>query len=133
MAMSPEMKKIKPQIDELMQKNNGWKLLKDILEKNEDPAKPIGMFLSQLVMQFGQQMLESGAPEDAMGVFLEDDGVVEYILNTLEKHFDLPSEFSDEIFMDVVEALQAAVQDPNAQGQPQGAPAGQGLAAQGGM
>ena len=130
-ALSEEMIKIKPMIDQIMQKNDGWTVLKKILEENDDPARPIGMFLAQFIMQLGQMLMEQDADVDPK-VMLEEGGVVEYILNTLEAHFDLPKEFSDEIFLDVVEIIKASAQNPGQQQAQAGPPpqGGGGLVAQ---
>lgn len=133
---SPEFEKLKPMVNKIMQENGGWDTIKSILDGDEDPTRAIGMFLAQLVMQLGEMFMQKGA-EVPVSVMLEDGGLVEWVLDQIEIHFDMPKEFSDEIFLDVVDIIKAAAEDPGAaQGAPQEEappPQGGGLQAMGGQ
>ena len=114
----------------------GWDVVEQALG-SQDPAQPIGAFVAQLIMQITEQMAQSEQDMD-LRAWLMPGGIVEMLLNMFEAEFDLPPEFSDEIFKNVVKNIQAAMQEPQQQpqqGQPQQAPQQGGLQgmAQGGM
>jgi hypothetical protein len=112
----------------------GWDVVKEAIN-SQDPAQPLGAFIAQLIMQITEQMAQSGQDMD-LRAWLMPGGIVEVLLDMFEAEFDLPPEFSDEIFKNVVKNIQAALQEPQQpqQGQPAPAPQGglQGMA-QGGM
>lgn len=112
----------------------GWDVVEQALD-SKDPAQPIAAFIAQLIMQITEQMAKSGQDMD-LRAWLTPNGIVEMLLNMFEAEFDLPPEFSDQIFKNVVKDIQAAMQDPQQQqAQPQQAPQQSGLQgmAQGGM
>lgn len=115
----------------------GWDVVKQAVN-SQDPAQPLGAFIAQLIMQITEQMAQSGQDMD-LRAWLMPGGIVEVLLDMFEAEFDLPPEFSDEIFKNVVKNVQAAMQDPQQQqpqqGQPPQAPQQGGLQGmtQGGM
>lgn len=127
-TQDPSLAKIMPLVLQLMNKG-GWNIVKDALD-SQDPAQPLGRFLAEMVMKVATAAQEKGLQLD-MKVFLRDGGVVETLLNMMEEHFDMPPEFSDEIFATLVkvieQGLQSQMQGQQAQqGQPQQAPPQQG-------
>lgn len=105
----------------------GWEVVKQAVD-SQDPAQPLGAFIAQLIMQITEQMANSQQDMD-LRAWLMPNGIVEMLLNTIELEFDLPPEFSDEIFKNVVNNIKAALQEPQqqAQAQPQQAPPQGGL------
>jgi hypothetical protein len=107
-------KKIMPLVIQLMNKG-GWDIVEQALA-SQDPAKALGVFLSELIMKVAMAAQEKGLNLD-MKVFLRDNGIVEELLNLMERHFDMPSAFSDEIFAEVIDNIEKGLA---AQQQPQG-------------
>lgn len=128
------MSKVMPLVMKLMNAG-GWDVVNDAL-KAKDPARPLGMFLAQLIMKIAKAFQEKKVDLD-MTVFLKDNGVVMKILDLIETHFDMPKEFSDEIFGEVITVIENMVKEEQGQGQapqpgqappaPQGQPMQQGL------
>ena len=135
-AVIGDVKNILNLINKLLDQG-GWDVVKQAVN-SQDPAQPLGAFIAQLIMQITEQMAKSGQDMD-LRAWLMPGGIVEVLLDMFEAEFDLPPEFSDEIFKNVVKNIQAAMQDPQQQqpqqGQPQQAPQQGGLQgmAQGGM
>lgn len=131
-AVLADADKIMKLVNRLLDKG-GWDVVEQALN-SQDPAQPIGAFIAQLIMQITEQMANSDQDMD-LRAWLMPGGIVEMMLNMFEAEFDLPPEFSDEIFKNVVKNIQSAIQEPQQQAQPQqAAPQGglQGMA-QGGM
>lgn len=103
----------------------GWDVIEQALD-SQDPAQPIGAFIAQLIMQVTEQMANSQQDMD-LRAWLMPDGIVEMLLDAAEAEFDLPPEFSDEIFKNVVNNIKSALQEPQQQAQPQQAPPQGGL------
>lgn len=121
------MSKVMPLVMKLMNAG-GWNIVDDAL-KAQDPARPLGMFLGQLLIKVATALQEKGMQVD-MTVFLRPNGVLTNILDLIEQHFKMPPEFSDEIFNEVKTVIEGIVQESQAQGQgqaPQGQPPQQGL------
>ena len=131
-AVLADADKIMKLVNRLLDKG-GWDVVEQALN-SQDPAQPIGAFIAQLIMQITEQMANSDQDMD-LRAWLMPGGIVEMMLNMFEAEFDLPPEFSDEIFKNVVKNIQSAIQEPQQQAQPQqAAPQGglQGMA-RGGM
>jgi hypothetical protein len=119
------MSKVMPLVMKLMNAG-GWNIVEDALN-SQDPARPLGMFLGQLIIKVATALQEKGMQVD-MTVFMRPNGVLTTILDLIEKHFSMPPEFSDEIFNEVKTVIEGIVQESQAQGQaPQGQPQQQGL------
>ena len=135
-AVTGDVKNILNLINKLLDQG-GWDVVKQAVN-SQDPAQPLGAFIAQLIMQITEQMAQSGQDMD-LRAWLMPGGIVEVLLDMFESEFDLPPEFSDEIFKNVVKNIQAAMQDPQQQqpqqGQPPQAPQQGGLQGmtQGGM
>ena len=100
--------------------NGGWEVIEQALD-SQDPAQPLGAFITQLIMQITEQMAKSQQDMD-LRAWLMPGGIVEMLLNTMEMEFDLPPEFSEEIFKNIVNNIKSALQEPQQGQQPQGQP-----------
>lgn len=126
---SDSLTKIMPLVLDLMNAG-GWDIVKQALE-SKDPARPLGTFLAELIMKVAKAAQDKGLQLD-MKVFLQENGVVERLLDLMEKHFDMPEEFSEEIFDDVVLIIQKAASGEGQTQPPQAAPQQPGLEQMGG-
>jgi hypothetical protein len=125
-TQDPSLAKIMPLVLQLMNKG-GWNIVEDALD-SQDPAQPLGRFLAELIMKVATAAQQKNLQLD-MKVFLRDGGVVETLLNIMEEQFDMPPEFSDEIFATLVQVIEQGMQSQGQQapqGQPQQAPPQQG-------
>lgn len=114
-AVLADADKIMKLVNQLLDKG-GWDVVEQALN-SQDPAQPIGAFIAQLIMQITEQMANSEQDMD-LRAWLMPGGIVEMMLDMFEAEFDLPPEFSDEIFKNVVKNIQSAIQEPS-QAQPQ--------------
>lgn len=113
----------------------GLDVIKQALDKSQDPGQVVGSFLAQLVGQLAE------FTRDNMGispeVYLQQDGFLDQILDYIERKLGLPPEFSDQVYGETLEVIKAAAQGGGQGGAPQGPPAGppgpQGPAPQGPM
>jgi hypothetical protein len=128
-TQDPSLAKIMPLVLQLMNKG-GWNIVEDALD-SQNPAQPLGRFLAELIMKVATAAQEKNMQLD-MKVFLREGGVVETLLNMMEEHFDMPPEFSDEIFATLVKVIEQGMQAQSQgqqappQGQPQQVPPQQG-------
>lgn len=113
MERDESFKKIMPLVIQLMNKG-GWDIVEQALA-SQDPAKALGVFLSELIMKVAMAAHQKGLNLD-MKVFLRDNGIVEELLNLMERHFDMPSAFSDEIFAEVIDAIEQGMAAQQQQG-----------------
>lgn len=105
----------------LLNEGNGLQVMKDAIDKSQDPAMVIGQFLAQLMGALGEQLAKEIGLDPR--VFLAKGGFLEKILDYIEKKLGYPSEFSDQIYSQVLETIKAAAQQPPAPNdvmQPQG-------------
>ena len=105
-----------PLVIQLMNKG-GWNIVEEALNSS-DPAKGLGIFLSELIMKVAMAAHQKGLKLD-MKVFLRDNGIVEELLNLMERHFDMPSAFSEEIFDQVVANIEKGLAAQQQQQAPQ--------------
>jgi len=109
--------------------SGGLDLISKALAESQDPGQVVGQVLAQMTGQLAE------FAQDQMGIdpaiFLEEDSFLDQILNYIERKLDLPPEFSDQVYGEVLEVMKAAAQQPEG-GQspgpeqaagPQGAPA----------
>ena len=115
------MSMVMPLVMKLMNAG-GWDVVKEGLDA-QDPARPLGMFFGQLIVKVGTALQEKGKQVD-MSIFMRPGGVVTKLLDLTEQHFDMPPEFSDEIFDEIVKVIEGIVQQSQTQGQPQAPPQG---------
>lgn len=116
----------------LMSEGKGLETIEAALNESQDPAQVIGQFLAQIMGVLAERLQQEMQIDPR--VFLAKGGWLELMLNYIEKKLGYPEEFSDQIFMQTVEVIKAAAQNPQQaqQGQPapqpqQGAPAPGGL------
>ncbi len=112
----------------MMTEGGGLKAVETALKQSEDPAKVVGQFLSQLILQMHDQF-----PKEinvSPRIYLAEGGVLEQLLDFLEGKLGLPKEFSNQVFADVVEIFKAGAQGQQAQPQQQAAAPGPGLQGQ---
>jgi len=110
----------------------GLDQIKQALTQSKDPAQVIGTFIAQMMAQILEQA--SANVDIDPRAFLANGGFLDTILDYIETKLGYPSEFSDQIYEQVLEVIKAAAQGGQqaGSGQPmQGAPAPQ--AAPGGM
>lgn len=109
----------------------GLKVIRDAINKSQDPAMVIGQMLAQI---FGT-VAEQAEKEYAIppGVFLAKNGVLDHALNYIEKKLGYPEDFSDQIYAQVMETIKAAASSPPAPNNVTGEPAPEQPLPQGGM
>ena len=93
--------------------NGGMQVIKDAINQSQDPALVVGQFLGQLIGQLGEK-LQQQFPDFDMRVFLAKGGWLEQILDYIETELGYPSEFSDQIYSEVLELIKAAASSPEA-------------------
>lgn len=113
---------------QMLNEGNGLQVIKDAIDKSQDPAMVIGQFLAQLMGALGEQLAREIGLDPR--VFLAKDGFLDKILDYIEVKLGYPEEFSDQIYAQVLETIKAAAM-PGQQRQgppgaaPQQAPMGQ--------
>lgn len=118
----------------MLNEGNGLQVIKDAIDKSQDPALVIGQFLAQMMGALGEQLAQKIGLDPR--VFLAQGGFLEKILDYIEVKLGYPEDFSNEIHTQVLETIKAAAQSPQAAqpGAPQpGAPAQGGPPLDGGM
>lgn len=92
----------------LMGEGGGLEKVGQALKQSKDPAAVLGPFFATL---FGK--LQESIPPDmevSPRVYLAQGGVLEQMLDYMEKKLGLPPEFSDNVFGSVIETIKAAAQ-----------------------
>lgn len=114
---------------QMLNSGGGMQVIRDAMNGSQDPAQVIGQFLAQLMGQLAEQL--QGQVNLDPRVFLAKNGWLDLMLDYIESELGLPSEFSDQVYGEVLETIKAAAanpapnsaMDPNAQGElPQEAP-----------
>lgn len=93
-----------------MLNDSGLQVIKDALDKSQDPAQVIGQFLAQLMGKMAEE-LQAKIGLDPR-VFLAKRGFLETILDYIEGKLGYPSDFSDKVYGEVLEVIKAAAQQP---------------------
>ena len=96
----------------LLNDGGGLKLIRDAINQSNDPAQVIGQFLAQIIAQLAEKLATEYSIDP--GIFLAKDGWLEYILNYIERKLEYPSDFSDQIYNQVLEIIKAAAMGPEA-------------------
>lgn len=96
----------------LLSEGNGIQLIKDAINKSQDPAQVIGQFLAQIMGQLAE-VLQQRYDIDP-GIFIAKDGFLDNILNYIEGKLGYPEEFSDQVYGQVLETIKAAASGPPA-------------------
>lgn len=94
----------------LLTEGNGLKVIHDSINQSQDPAQVIGQFLAQMMGQLAEQLQKEAGIDP--GVFLAKNGFLDAILNYIEKKLGYPSNFSDQIYVAVLEVIKAAAMGP---------------------
>lgn len=118
----------------MLQEGGGMKVIVDAIQQSQQPAQVIGQFLAQMIGQLAENLQREMDIDPK--IFLAKGGWLDSILNYIEKEMDMPEEFSDEIYPEVLETIKAAAQSPQGgqqQGQPPQGQAPQPQAAMGGL
>lgn len=96
----------------LLSEGNGIQIIKDAINKSQDPAQVIGQFLAQMMGQLAE-VLQKQYDIDP-GIFVAKNGFLDNILNYIEGKLGYPEEFSDQIYGQVLETIKAAASGPPA-------------------
>lgn len=105
----------------MLQEGGGMKVIVDAIEESQQPAQVIGQFLAQMIGQLAENLQREMDIDPK--IFLAKGGWLDSILNYIEKELDMPPEFSDEIYPEVLETIKGAAQGNS--GAPQQPPQGQ--------
>lgn len=98
----------------MLNEGNGLQVISDAINQSQDPAQVVGQFLAQIMGELAEQLNKEAGVDP--GVFLAKDGVLDAVLNYIEKKLKYPEDFSDQIYGQVLEVIKAAAQNPqNAQ------------------
>lgn len=122
---------------QMLNQADGIQVIKDAINKSQDPAMVIGQFLAQMMGTLAEQLAQQINLDPR--IFLAEDGWLDAILNYIEAKLGYPEEFSDQIYAATLETVKAAAMTPPApndvmaQGEPQQEAAQAPLPAQPGM
>lgn len=97
---------------QMLTQGNGLQVISDAINKSQDPAMVVGQFLSQMMGALGEQLVQQVGLDPA--VFLAKEGFLDQILDYIETKLGYPEEFSDQIYMQVLETVKAAASSPPA-------------------
>lgn len=96
---------------QLLMEGGGLENIERALRQSQDPGQVVGQFLAQLIAALVEQL--GGQIDLDPRVFLAKGGFLENILDFIESKLGLPSEFSDQVWSEVVEVIKALANDPN--------------------
>lgn len=96
----------------MLNEGDGIQVIKDAIDKSQDPAMVIGQFLAQLMGALGEKLAQEIGLDPR--VFLAKDGFLDKILDYIEVKLKYPEDFSDQIYAQVLEAIKAAATNPPA-------------------
>lgn len=96
---------------QLLMEGGGMQQIETAIRQSQEPAQFLGQFLAQLIAQLAEQL--QGQVDLDPRAFLSKGGFLENILNFIEDQLGLPAEFSDQVWMEVVEVIKAAANNPN--------------------
>lgn len=96
----------------LLTQGNGLDIIRKAVNTSTDPAQVIGQFLAQIMAKLAEGLQKQYDVDPK--IFLAKGGWLEHMLDFIEKKLGLPSNFSDQIFAQVVEVIKAAAQTPPA-------------------
>lgn len=102
----------------MLDEGGGMKVIGDALKQSRDPAQVVGQFLAQIVGQLAEQLQKQFNIDPA--IFLTKGGWLDKILDYIESQLGLPSEFSDQVYGNVLETVKAAALGGENPEQPQG-------------
>lgn len=97
---------------QMLSEGDGLQVISDAVNQSQDPAQVIGQFLAQIFGQLAEQLAAEANVDPR--VFLAENGVLDNVLEYIEKKLGYPDEFSDEVYGQVMEAIKAAASQPPA-------------------
>jgi hypothetical protein len=96
----------------MLSEGEGLQVIDTAVRESQDPALVVGQFLAQMMAALMEQL--SGELGVDPRVVLAEGGALETILDYIESQLGYPEEFSDEIYVQVLETIKAAAQQPPA-------------------
>lgn len=90
----------------MLDEGGGLNVIADALKQSRDPAQVVGQFLAQIVGQLAEQLQKEFNVDPS--IFLTKGGWLDIILDYIEAELGLPSEFSDQVYGNVLETVKAA-------------------------
>lgn len=90
----------------ILEQGGGLNVIGDALKQSRDPAQVVGQFLAQMVGQLAEKLEQEFGVDPR--IFLAKGGWLDAILDYLETQLGLPSEFSDQVYGNVLETIKAA-------------------------
>lgn len=102
----------------LLNEGNGLKVIADAIQQSKDPAQVVGKFLAQLIGQLAEKLRDEAGIDP--GIFIAKNGFLDQILDYIEKKLGYPSDFSDQVYSEVLDTIKAAARSPRPQGQVSG-------------
>lgn len=105
----------------LLEEGGGIDVIADALKQSRDPAQVIGQFLAQVVGQLAEKLEQEFGIDPR--IFLAKGGWLDNVLDYIEQRLELPKEFSDQVYGNVLETIKAAAMGgevPEQAPQPQG-------------
>lgn len=108
----------------MLTEGGGMEQIAAALNQSQNPAQVIGQLLAQIVGQLAEKLDEELGIDPR--IFLSKGGWLENILDYIEGELGYPPEFSDQIYVEVLETIKAAALGGQ---QAQQAPQGGGLEA----
>jgi hypothetical protein len=96
----------------MLSEGEGLQVIDTAVRESQDPALVVGQFLAQMMAALMEQL--SGELGVDPHVVLAEGGALETILDYIETRLGYPEEFSDEIYVQVLETIKAAAQQPPA-------------------
>lgn len=94
----------------MLNEGNGLKLIEDSIRKSKDPAQVIGKFLAQMMGQLAEKLRDELGIDP--GIFIAQGGFLDVILDYIETQLGYPADFSDKIYVEVLDTIKAAAQQP---------------------
>lgn len=96
----------------MLSEGDGLRVIESAINQSQDPAQVIGQFLAQMLGQLAEQLANEVGVDPA--VILAKNGALEKILDYIERKLGYPSEFSDQVYAQVLETIKAGAMSPPA-------------------
>lgn len=94
----------------LLNEGNGLKVIQDAVNQSKDPGQVIGQFLAQMMAKMAEELHAKIGLDPK--VFLAKKGFLDTILDYIEHKLGLPSNFSDQVYTEVLNVIKAAAKGP---------------------
>lgn len=85
--------------------SGGLDTIQAALQESQDPGQVVGQFIAQMMAQMAEFTRDSMGIDPA--VYGASGGFIEQILDYIERKLQLPSEFSDQVYGEVLEIVKA--------------------------